>query len=102
MVKRWLQEGNTKEQAKELLIAHCQTLAATQLEPASAPKPAVVSNNDQRPTNNEQVKPNNDYRSTVNAPSKLKQARYLSTWKVKRNGRLHIPKPASQRTSRLE
>jgi hypothetical protein len=83
LVNGWLHEGKSREEAQALLIAHCQTLSAPidqrttineQRKPAQpkAAQPKV----EQRPTNNDQ---------------RPKQTRYLSHWKVKPNGKLHIP-----------
>ncbi|ANE49498.1 hypothetical protein [Flavisolibacter tropicus] len=92
MVKRWLQEGKSKEEAKEALIEYMQTLipknpteATTTVRetlPVLPPKPMPAPM---------ATKP----KPAVTKPASFaKQSRYLSNWKVKRNGRLHIPKSA--------
>ncbi|ANE51313.1 hypothetical protein [Flavisolibacter tropicus] len=90
MVNKWLYQGKTKEEAQELLLAHCQKLAARQttidvIPSVSATTPVSPPPPTPAPTIRE-TKP------TVAIPApRVKQARYLSKWKVKRNGRLHIP-----------
>jgi hypothetical protein len=89
MVNSWLQKGKPKEEVKELLIAHCQTLVPEGLvapitpvtyvaEPTQANASAVLKSakSVQQPVSPVIQKP--------------KQARYLSKWKVKPNGRLHV------------
>ncbi|ANE49445.1 hypothetical protein [Flavisolibacter tropicus] len=88
MVNKWLYQGHTKEEAQELLMAHCQVLAAKQKATEATPVAAVP------PTTKPVQQP------PAPANQKPKQARYLSNWKVKRNGRLHIPETAT--TSRQE
>ena len=84
MINSWLYQGKSKEEVKELLMAHCKELASSVT--LVAPK---------TPTQEDTVKGKEKTEAT-NLPSspmrKIKQARYLSRWKVKRNGRLHIPK----------
>jgi hypothetical protein len=88
-VNSWLRQGKSKEEAEAALIAYCQTLVPKGLvAPITpvAPTPATAST----PT------PSTS-KTLVQQPAasviqKPKQARYLSHWKVKRNGRLHIPK----------
>jgi hypothetical protein len=83
-VRDWLQEGKSREEAKEQLIAYCQSLST-----AVEQRPTT---NTQRTSPTEQPRTSiNDQRTTITAtpPARLKQARYLSRWKVKPNGRLH-------------
>ncbi|HYH14883.1 MAG TPA: hypothetical protein VD794_06680 [Flavisolibacter sp.] len=92
MVNRWLQAGKGTDEVREALIAYCQGLVSTttatvvavpqpiqpKVECAAAMIPAVTA-----------TQP-----ALVTTPvtQKSKQARYLSRWKVKSCGRLHIPK----------
>jgi hypothetical protein len=75
-----LHEGKNIDEARALLVAHCQSL---------------YNHTNQQPTinkqqNAEQPPTYNVQRAATN--TQPKQARYLSKWKVKPNGRLHIPK----------
>jgi hypothetical protein len=89
-VRDWLQEGKSREEAQALLIEHCQSLYNAVNQPM---------NNKQGTIGYEQVATNtmvlsiplNEQRSPINAQPKAKQARYLSRWKVKKNGHLYIP-----------
>ncbi|ANE53175.1 hypothetical protein [Flavisolibacter tropicus] len=86
MVNKWLYQGKTKEEAQELLMAHCQKLVqktTSKATPTATPVAAVP------PTTKPVQQP------TAPANQKPKLARYLSNWKVKRNGRLHIPYAAT-------
>ena len=104
LVNSWLYAGKSQEEVKALLLAHCQHLAAAAVAPkekearrkasASAPQPETVAAPHQTPT--EQRPPLTDQQTTVNAQRPTKQARYFSRWKVKRNGRLHIPRLAKR------
>jgi hypothetical protein len=91
MVNSWLQQGKSREDVKELLLAHCQALVPAGLvapitpviyveEPSTSKtkaQPAVVSTT---------PKP------AIVPTQKTKKARYLSRWKVKPNGRLQVSK----------
>ena len=84
MVNRWLQEGKSKEEVQEMLIAHC-----TSLLPVKPPQSAAIDKTT-IPKNRSTI---NDQRSTLNhQPTPPKHPRYLSRWKVKPNGRLQLPK----------
>jgi hypothetical protein len=82
-VMNWLQEGKSGKEAQELLTAHCQSLSipTEQRSTLNDQQKTAPPKVEQRPTINEQ-------RSTVNGQPK--RARYLSRWKVKRNGHLQI------------
>jgi hypothetical protein len=85
-VNRWLQQGKTREEAKALLITHCQSLVPEGLVAPITPvtyveEPLPVTTTTQHPSSNSKPR-----------TTKVKQARYLSRWKVKPNGRLQIPK----------
>jgi len=91
MINSWLYQGKSKEEVQGLLMAHLQQLAATvapppTLQEKATPAPIAV------PGTTKQQTTNNDQRST-NTPQRTtpKQARYLSKWKVKHNGRLQVP-----------
>ena len=89
MVNSWLQKGKPKEEVKELLIAHCQTLVPEGLVAPITPvtyvaEPSPVTTTTQHPSSNSKSR-----------TTKVKQARYLSRWKVKPNGRLQVPKSAA-------
>jgi hypothetical protein len=87
MVNGWLQKGKSREEARELLIAHCQTLVP---EGLTAPITPVMYVEEPSPA---RVQAQPAVVSTTRKPAmRTKKARYLSHWKVKRNGRLHIPK----------
>jgi hypothetical protein len=88
LVNGWLQEGKSVEEARELLIAHCQQLVAQFSKaaptPTLPPQPTPATTPTSKPT---EVKP------IVAKPlAQSKQARYLSRWKVRRNGRLQVPR----------
>jgi hypothetical protein len=82
LVQGWLQQGRSKEEAQTLLIQHCQTLST----PIQHRTTITAQRKDDLPKVVQ--------RTPLNAqgPVKPKQARYLSRWKVKPNGRLHISK----------
>jgi hypothetical protein len=99
LVNGWLQQGKSREEIKEALICHCQRLAtaSTTVAPVSAPALAVeakstVSSGTTASRCTPKVKAITSSLQPHNVPVKTKQARYLSHWKVKLNGRLHIPK----------
>ncbi|ANE51074.1 hypothetical protein [Flavisolibacter tropicus] len=94
MVNKWLYQGHTKEEAQELLLAHCQKLTTKQTAIEATPSvcttaPVVPPQPTPAPAGRE-IKP-----AVPTSAHHVKQARYLSKWKVKRNGRLHIPRNAS-------
>jgi len=108
LVNGFLQQGKSRAEVRDLLITHCQLLAAA-VTPTAAQQPPLSTseqpspNNEQPPTVNPQPSSVNqqlsavnshDQRSTLNC-QRPKQARYLSRWKVKPNGRLHIPHPVT-------
>jgi hypothetical protein len=89
MVNGWLQKGKNREEVNELLIAHCQTLVPEGLVAPITPVTYVAEPSPARATAVPQSA------KAVQQPAspgiqKPKQARYLSKWKVKRNGRLHV------------
>jgi hypothetical protein len=91
MVNGWLQKGKTKEEARELLIAHCQTLVP---EGLVAPITSVTYVAEPAPA---RVQAQSAVVSTTRKPAivptqKAKKARYLSYWKVKQSGRLQVPR----------
>ncbi|ANE49235.1 hypothetical protein [Flavisolibacter tropicus] len=86
MVNKWLYQGKTKEEAQELLLAHCQTLQST-VTPTSINKEV----NPATPVSNS-IPTKSSIPNPLKTPiHRVKQARYLSRWKIKPNGRLHIP-----------
>ncbi|ANE52161.1 hypothetical protein [Flavisolibacter tropicus] len=94
MVNKWLYQGKTKEEAQELLLAHCQKLAAKPTTIEATPSvrttaPVLPPLFTSAPATTEKKK------EITRTTPRVKQARYLSKWKVKRNGRLHIPTPDS-------
>ena len=116
LVNKWLYTGKQREEVKALLIAHCQGLATANVSkakqtdnqlPATTIPPASTEHHttgtsqpstkvEQRTTINTQSSTTVEQRPPVNAQRPTKKARYFSRWKVKRNGRLHIPEPADQ------
>jgi len=89
MINSWLYQGKSKEEVQGLLMAHLQQLAATvapppTLQEKATPAPIAV------PGTTKQCSTSTKQRTT------LKQARYLSKWKVKHNGRLQVPQSVSQ------
>ena len=101
LVNRWLYAGKAIAEVRELLLAHCQTLAAG--TPTNNGQQSTIA--DQRTTHNAQRKTINVQRTTpsTHPPThRVKQARYLSKWKVKRDGRLHIPKRKAVVEQRLQ
>ncbi|ANE51502.1 hypothetical protein [Flavisolibacter tropicus] len=107
MVNRWLQEGKSHEEVKETLITYCQSLAqpapvkaapavkATKATPsakATAAMPAVTTAPPEVAAPATQAVTSAEEKTQqTTQPIRVKQARYLSRWKVKRNGQLHIP-----------
>jgi hypothetical protein len=90
----WLQEGKSEAQAREALITHCQAMVETTI---NTPTATVKENGHVKAsTTGEEsaaVKPSIKHKPVMAIPvQKPKQARYLSRWKVKHNGQLHIPK----------
>jgi len=101
MINSWLYQGKSKEEVKGLLMAHLQQLAAAAstpptLQEKATPAPIAVPGTTKQCTTKQQTT-NNDQRS-ISTPQRttLKQARYLSKWKVKHNGRLQVPQSVSQ------
>jgi hypothetical protein len=107
MVYRWLQEGKSREKAKEGLIAYCQSLSTAIEEGSTTSTQSTPLTKQLRTSINEQPKvvqppttpvqqpieqrsTNNGQRPT-RTDQRYKQARYLSRWNVKRNGRLQAP-----------
>ncbi|HYH14657.1 MAG TPA: hypothetical protein VD794_05545, partial [Flavisolibacter sp.] len=82
MANSLLQGGKSKEEVQEMLIAHCTTLS-TGNPPQSMGANTPTAETLQPTRTNVQAQ-------TLNKPAK--QARYLSKWKVKANGRLQLPK----------
>ncbi|ANE49714.1 hypothetical protein [Flavisolibacter tropicus] len=85
-VGQLLKEGKSMEKIKELMLIHCQVLK---------PKPVVTSattttlSNTSKPV---RTSPTQQTKSSIRVRStKVKQARYLSNWKIKPNGHLQIP-----------
>ena len=94
-VNSWLQQGKSREEAKAALIAHCQTLVP---EGMVAPITPVIYVEEPSPKTAEvkTATPLVVQKPVTAAPTRnAKKARYLSHWKVKSNGRLHIPKRQS-------
>ncbi|ANE52411.1 hypothetical protein [Flavisolibacter tropicus] len=89
-VGRLLKEGKSKEEVQERLLTHGQTL---QPNPATtlATKPTITATSKAEPAT-PILQPLN---SSKHRTTKAKQARYLSQWKVKPNGRLQVPKPVT-------
>jgi hypothetical protein len=87
MVYGWLKEGKSREEAKEALLAYCQTQCTSMDQKTTNIKQrsttTVQQPIEQRSTNNGQRPTRTDQRP--------KQARYLSRWKVKQSGRLKVP-----------
>ncbi|ANE50003.1 hypothetical protein [Flavisolibacter tropicus] len=91
MVNKWLYQGKTKEEAQELLLAHCQKLAAKQTTIEATP--SVRTTAPVLPPHPTPALTTTEKKKEITKPTpRVKQARYLSNWKVKRNGRLYIPK----------
>jgi hypothetical protein len=91
MVNGWLQKGKTKEEAKALLIAHCQTLVPAGLTAPITPV-TYVAEPSAKTAETEAVTSLAVQQPVTAAPTrKTKKARYLSHWKVKPNGRLLVP-----------
>ena len=96
MVNQWLYQGKRKEAAKADLIEHLAVLTAASGEPA----PIYWSQQAAQatPPVNVQATTAEAKPPAVTPPPVLqptpppKQARYLSKWKVKRSGRLHVPR----------
>jgi hypothetical protein len=106
MVNGWLQEGKSREEALALLITYCQSLipaTASEMKPrkpvalkASVPTAITLINTtiEDQIINRTPQNDNNAIQSPVLAGSPIvqeKKARFLSHWKVKHNGSLHIP-----------
>jgi hypothetical protein len=91
-VNSWLQHGKTREEAKELLIAHCQTLVPEGLVAPITPV-AYVEEPVLKTAEVEAVTPLAVQQPvTVPHTRKAKKARYLSHWKVNKRGRLQVPR----------
>ncbi|ANE49952.1 hypothetical protein [Flavisolibacter tropicus] len=91
MVNKWLYQGKTKEEAQELLLAHCQTLVpaekTTLEQPVHSTQKQITEANTKASSPLPMPKP-------IAVPNNrmVKKARYLSRWKVKRCGRLQVPR----------
>ena len=122
MVNQWLYRGKSKEEAKELLLAHLQSLVAAAKLPAQnavvtparteeTTKSTVPTTNADQPTTvnaqhptvnrqpssvNQQQLANTEQTTTINTQRYTKHPRYLSRWKVNRKGRLLLPQRTSQ------
>jgi hypothetical protein len=108
-VNSWLRQGKSKEEAEALLIAHYQTLVPKGLSapitpvaptPATPPQQTVatiMTTGQASATQSSSVKPliKKPVQTTTHP---VKQARYLSRWKVKRNGKLQMPRRITQNT----
>ena len=91
MVNKWLYQGKTQEEVQELLLAHCQKLVSKEMTTTSSQSPTMVK---QLPATSEiKAAPLPCDQQPIAMPGKrnAKKARYLSHWKVKRNGRLQVP-----------
>ena len=92
MVNRWLYAGKAEAEVKELLIAHCQKLAAAVTMPAKFKAKAITPEQPtpttKRPTITAQPSPVNEQCPT---DRRGKQARYLSRWKVNGMGAYTYP-----------
>ncbi|HYH16230.1 MAG TPA: hypothetical protein VD794_13470, partial [Flavisolibacter sp.] len=80
----------SKEEVQEMLIAYCKSLVP---QPSAAGMPVAKAS----PITPSPVgMPASSTLSTSSKKqvksSQVKHPRYLSSWKVKRNGRLHVPK----------
>ncbi|HYH13667.1 MAG TPA: hypothetical protein VD794_00510, partial [Flavisolibacter sp.] len=91
MANRLLQAGKGTDEVREALIIYCKTLQP--VKPVAGDITAEV-----KTPEGATAKTGVPATSTTDLPvritpalQKSKQARYLSRWKVKRNGRLHIP-----------
>jgi hypothetical protein len=93
LVNKWLYAGKDREEVKALLIAHCKGLAAAATTPTTSKAKIITP---KQPTITAQPSASNEQRPVIYesrlSTRRVKKARYLSRWKVKRNGRLHIPK----------
>ena len=92
MVSGWLRQGKSIEEAEELLIAYCRTLVP--VEKIDVAK-SLLGSVQQRTVlvNEEESASMADEKVDRGWPvRKTKRARYLSRWKVKRCGRLQIPR----------
>ncbi|ANE52929.1 hypothetical protein [Flavisolibacter tropicus] len=94
MVNKWLYQGKTKEEAQELLIAYCHTLIPKTSNKTTTPPIASTNEKTSLPENRSTVAvtPTPSLHAASTRKHKSKQARYLSHWKVKQNGKLHVPK----------
>jgi hypothetical protein len=97
-VNGWLQQGKSREEVKELLIAHCQSLVPEGLTAPITPVMYVAE-----PVTKVEVPSPAQAKAwpAVAAPVsasaiRTKKARYLSHWKVNKRGRLQIPKQGPQ------
>jgi hypothetical protein len=88
-VRDWLQEGRSREEALVLLIAHCQSFASTQSTTTENKPPAVAIN----------AEPYANKTQPLPTKTHAKQTRYLSKWKVKRSGRLHVPRSGNRKST---
>ena len=91
MVNRWLYQGKSTEETEALLIAYCQSLQPKSKVP-EATTPATSNTSTATPVAIKQQQ----LKNRKPKATKFKKARYLSQWKVKHNGRLHIPKSTNQ------
>jgi hypothetical protein len=91
MVNSWLQKGKSREEARELLITHCQALV-----PEGMPTPITpvtyVAEPSPKTAEVDVAIPLIAQKPVTAAPTrKTKKARYLSHWKIKHCGRLQVP-----------
>jgi hypothetical protein len=83
-----MREGKSMAEIKEILLTHRQELTA--IPKATEATPSASETTPVWPQQAPAIK--NTKRAITKQAPPVKQARYLSRWKVKRNGRLHIPK----------
>ncbi|ANE52643.1 hypothetical protein [Flavisolibacter tropicus] len=107
MVNKWLYQGHTKEEAQELLMAHCKRLVEGSViaTPKNSSSPdvnstAIKSPNSQPDIALPTVAPATKMPVLSSPPKVVKQARYLLKRKVKANGRLQVPKPSVNESAR--
>ena len=91
-VNSWLQQGKTKEEAKALLVAHCQTLVPEGMVAPITPV-TYVEEPSPKTAETEAGTPLVAQQPVTAVPTrKAKKARYLSHWKVNQRGRLQVPR----------
>jgi hypothetical protein len=87
-VNGWLQQGKTREEVKELLIAHCQTLVPEGMVAPITPV-TYVAEPSLKTAEVEAAAPLVTQKPVTAPPTrKAKKARYLSHWRVNRRGHL--------------